>query len=653
VWLIDYLRGDISHELVNVIHQAAYNSTANPNPDPRTVNTDQVFRNRARFWGADAIAPIKEGDLRKPDPWLLGDIVNSDPVYVSNESFGYDALSGTSAQSASYKTFLTSKNSRLKMSYVGANDGMLHGFNASTNASDISSGAAGKEVFAYIPYSIYDRLPALALPDYGHLYFVDGSPRVSDVYFGSAWHTVLVGSTGAGGHGVFALDVTDPATFDASDVLWEVSNIDAPVAADLNTDTTTTRGFKNNMGFTLPQASIGKMHDGSWAAIVSNGYASGNNLGVLYILNIQTGAIIASFDTKISSAGLSTPISVDVDADGLIDAIYAGDLLGNMWKFDVSDPLPSKWKIAYGTNTTPAPVFTACLDASSVANCDLSRQAITNKPQVGKVGKSQTTGGVMVYFGTGKYFEDADNNIANTKTQSFYGVWDECPLVKDTTGTHSCPAISGIITNVGVQKSSLVQQSIIAELAPSVAVPINIRVTSNSTVDYPTKKGWYMDFVNVNSTATPKANDGERIVSASLLRGGRIIFATLIPIPPTASVNPNDLCTAGSKSTSWMMELDALSGSRLSAPALDITKNGKVDSSDVVTVTVNGVSITVPASGIKMTNGSTKTPAVMTNPGADEIKFTGSSEGTAPSGIAETPASTGDAGAGRQSWRQL
>jgi type IV pilus assembly protein PilY1 len=278
-----------------------------------------------------------------------------------------------------------------------------------------------------------------------------------------------------------------------------------------------------------------------------------------------------------------------------------------MWKFDVSDPLPSKWKIAYGSSGTPAPLFTACLDA---ATCDISRQAITNKPQVGKVGKSQTTGGVMVYFGTGKYFEDADNNIANTKTQSFYGVWDECPLVKDTTGTHSCPAISGIITNVGVQKSSLVQQSIIAELAPSVAVPINIRVTSNSTVDYPTKKGWYMDFVNVNSTATPKANDGERIVSASLLRGGRIIFATLIPIPPTASVNPNDLCTAGSKSTSWMMELDALSGSRLSAPALDITKNGKVDSSDVVTVTVNGVSITVPASGIKMTNGSTKTPAV-------------------------------------------
>jgi type IV pilus assembly protein PilY1 len=422
-------------------------------------------------------------------------------------------------------------------------------------------------------------------------------------------------------------------------VLWEVSNTDSPVATDLTTDSTTFRGFKNNLGYTLAQAAVGKMHDGSWAAVVANGYASGNNLGVLYVINIKTGAIIAAIDTKVSSAGLSTPYAADIDSDGVIDAVYAGDLLGNMWKFDVSSSTASQWKVAYSSGGSPAPLYTACND---VANCDTTRQAITNKPKIGTVSSKQS-GGVMVYFGTGKYIEDTDNLVANTQTQSFYGIWDTCPLASSGS-TATCTTVT---------KTQLVQQSIIAQLAPTVAVPIDVRVTSQNTVDYAAKYGWYMDFVNPNTNA----NEGERIVSASLLRGGRIIFATLIPIPPKVDTDPNALCTAGSKSTSWLTELDAITGGRLTTPALDINNSRSVTSTDTVTVSimVNGkaTDVAVPASAIKMTNGSTKTPAVMTNPGSDEIKFTGSSEGTAPTGVAESPASTSDTGAGRQSWRQL
>ncbi len=163
-----------------------------------------------------------------------------------------------------------------------------------------------------------------------------------------------------------------------------------------------------------------------------------------------------------------------------------------------------------------------------------------------------------------------------------------------------------------------------------------------------------MNFENVNSTTDPKANDGERIVSASLLRGGRIIFTTLIPIPPIVTTDPSALCTSGSKSASWLMELDALSGSRLLTPALDITRvSGTVDELDVVTVTVNGETMTVPASGLRAPNGSSDTPAVITNPGAPEMKCLGSSEAKDPYCIKEKAASSGDAGAGRQSWRQL
>ena len=670
VWRLDYLRGDISHEVVNPVHQSTYTT------DSRLTNNtpaNRIFRNRARF--------NKDGVVIAPDPWLLGDIVNSDAVYVSNESYGYTKAAGLlSAEKSSYSTFIgkaatattvaTGNTARRKMIYVGANDGMLHGFDASLTGTD-----AGKEILAYMPNAIINGLQNLSSPTYSHQYFVDGSPRVSDVYFSNAWHTVLVGTTGAGGKGVFALDITDSTNFASNPVLWEVSTTDTPAgsvlpaATDLKTDTTAFRGFENNLGYTLPQASIGKMHNGSWVAIVANGYGSTNHLAVLYIIDIKTGAIIRAIDTKTGSAtadnGLSSPFAADVDGDGIIDAIYAGDLLGNMWKFDVSSDTPSQWKVAYGASGTPAPLFTACSDATSTTTCDATRQPITNKPQVGKV-KLPQTAGVMVYFGTGKYFETTDNDTVGTKTQAFYGIWDQCPLANSTpTPTGTC---STVTKDKLVAQSILVEQKFVttipavAATATTPAIPEiknteEIRITSQNTVDYTTagnKKGWYIDFIDVNSTATPKANRGERIVSASLLRGGRIIFATLIPLPPDDGQSVADKCAPGSKSTSWLTELDAISGGRTQDPVLNITgSDGLVDSADKVSATIGGQAVSVPASGIKMTQGSTKTPAVMTNPGSAEIKFTGSSDALTPKGTAEAPIKNSDDGAGRQSWRQL
>ena len=250
VWRLNYIRGDASHE------------ESNPNrKDTETIRsgTNLIFRNRTYL---DRIT----GTTNTPDPWVLGDIVDSDPVYVGNEDYGYDKLIGT--EGATYKTFVTSNASRRKMIYVGANDGMLHGFDASTS---------GDEVFAYVPNAVYSGLTQLTSPSYTHQYMVDGSPRVADAYFGGAWHTLLVSTTGAGGHSVFGLDVTDPSSFDGSKVLWEISDTDSPVTSDRTTDTNTIRGFGNNLGYTLPQPSIVKMQDGSWAAIVANGYASNNN----------------------------------------------------------------------------------------------------------------------------------------------------------------------------------------------------------------------------------------------------------------------------------------------------------------------------------------------------------------------------------------
>lgn len=319
VWRLNYIRGDWSHEEKNPARTDADTIRS-------ATAADRVFRNRTHL-DKTTLAAVA------PDPWVLGDIVNSNPAFVSAENYGYDKLSG--AEGTTYKAFVTGNASRRKMIYVGANDGMLHGFDAGSSGTD-----AGKEILAYLPNAVYSQLNALSSPGYTHQYLVDGSPRVADAYFGDAWHTMLVSTTGAGGKAVFGLDVTAPSNFGAGDVLWEISDTDSPTASDLTTDTTAKRGFANNMGYTMPQASIVKMHDGSWAAIVANGYGSANNLAVLYIIDVQTGNIIAAIDTKAGSStaqnGLSTPIAVDTDGDRIVDSIYAGDLLGNMWKFDVS-----------------------------------------------------------------------------------------------------------------------------------------------------------------------------------------------------------------------------------------------------------------------------------------------------------------------------
>ena len=604
VWRLNYIRGDASHEEINPNRK---------DTDTIRTGTNLIFRNRTYL---DRIT----GTTNTPDPWVLGDIVNSDPVYVGNEDYGYEKLTG--AEGASYKAFVTSNASRRKMIYLGANDGMLHGFDAISSGDD-----AGDEVFAYLPSAVYSRLRQLSSPSYIHQYLVDGSPRVADAYLGGAWHTLLVSTTGAGGHSVFGLDVTAPSSFDGSKVLWEISDANSPVTSDRTTDTTTIRGFANNLGYTLPQPSIVKMQDGSWVAIVANGYASNNNLAVLYVINLQTGQLIRALDTQAGSAetpnGLSTSIAIDTNNDKMVDAIYAGDLLGNLWKFDVSSNNTANWNVA--NNGTP--LFVACTDPNS---CNTTRQPITAKPQVGPVGSLQVvnglSSGVMVYFGTGKYFEDVDNNVTNAQTQSFYGIWDN---------------------NAVVTRSSLQQQSIIAEVTSG---SFNLRATSDTLVNYPTSKGWYMDLLQPSATTSI----GERVVSAPLLRNGQIIFVTLLPIPPVG--NNADVCGVAAGTTSWLMEVDAVTGKRLATTVggrgapWDINGDGIIDSNDLITVNDQAIA----PSGKQSTVGGVKTPGVISN-GLLEYKYT---SGTKEGELEMTTEKGGGGGSistltGRQSWRQL
>ncbi len=572
--------------------------------DSGTVDAFGVTRvNHVR---GDTSTETQNGGSFRDRSSLLGDVVNSDPWFLDRfGNFGYGSLPGT--EGSSYTTFRVTKLSRTPTIFFGANDAMLHAINAST----------GAELFTYVPNEVIGSLSTLTSPMYGcdsggcipHQYFVDGAPRAGEAYFDSAWHSVLIGTLGAGGKGFFALDVTTPSSFAANDVLWEISTTQAPNASDL-LDTAFIAGFTNNLGYTLPQASIVRLNDGSWAAVVANGYDSINHKAVLYLINIETGHIIRSFDTGTGSAltpnGLSTPIAIDSNGDSITDYVYAGDLLGNLWKFDLSDSTASNWNIAF----TSTPLFQA-VDSSAAS------QPITSKPQVGK----HPDGGFMVYFGTGKYFENGDQIVpVSPQVQTFYAIRDQG------------------VTTVSA-RSDLQEQEILSE-ATLTGFSLDVRVTSNTSVNYLTKKGWFMDLESpVNGP------EGERAVSAPLLRGGRVIFTTLIPDP--------DPCDWGG--SSWLMELDAITGSRLASSPFDVNGDGVFDTSDYVEIydadgdgDVDSDDST-PVSGLRRHDlGIIKTPGVVICDDGTECKYTSGSSGSLDM-IKESSSNP----TGRRSWWQI
>jgi type IV pilus assembly protein PilY1 len=541
---------------------------------------------------------------------VLGDIVNSDPVFVGAQNFGYEALPVSTPGRDSYQDFRITKidvdgtddpdddsddDGRVlePMLYVGANDGMLHAFDAET----------GEEWFAYVPSALIPELDALSDPSYSHRYFVDGQIAVGDAYIdrgggSDEWASVLVGTTGAGGKTVFALDVTNPHDFDENDVLWEFTGTDN--IGDPDTD---------DFGIPIGQPTIARTADGTWVAIFGNGYNSTNHHAVLYIVNLEDGTLLRKIDTGAGSLatpnGLATP-SLLADATRTIQAAYAGDLHGNLWKFDLSNADPDLWTVAF----SGSPLFTAT-DNAGVA------QPITAPPQIGR----HPNGGYMLYFGTGTFFQTGDNFVSSPQEQSFYGIWDK-----------TAPSVI-MYTD---REDILTRQEILYEDDPA-ALPSGrnfaVRVTSNNPTDWDSARGWFIDLVSPLNGA-----EGERVVSLPLLRNGRVIFPTLIP-----SASP---CEFGG--ASWLMEIEAVSGKRLDQPPLDINEDGDIDSEDLVTVTIDGVSVTVAPSAIQSREGIIDTPAVLTTPDGNEIKV---ASGT--SGNVEALRERGSGQRLRGSWRQL
>jgi hypothetical protein len=427
--------------------------------------------------------------------------------------------------------------------FVGANDGMLHAINAAEGG--------GQERWAYIPSMLLPRMQRLAAEPYVHTYMVDGQINVGLINSGA--QRVLVGALGAGGKGLYALNITDSAGLAAADedavaskVMWEIT----PTA--VNYAAPTTAGAYSNLGYTYGTVSITKVRVGGAivdAVIIGNGYNDGGDYGAyLYVINASTGQLIKRFkggDGSLASPnGLSTPAAIDSDRDGVADTAYAGDLNGTMWKFNLTIDMTDPTTVA-----TSGAGVTALLVTSPA-------QAITSTPGVA----IHPNGGYMVTFGTGKALVDAD--LTDTTVHYVYGVWDRP-------------------TGVAPDNDTLLVQTLgeRAYVAGGVTTRVR-RIISNQTPNWANgvgnHKGWQVA-LRMRLADGTDGPGGERVLGeGSFIENGRFYFTATNPAV-TTRITGTDTYVPGEN---WLMELDYVTGGTTNQPFLDLSGDIQLDDAD-------------------------------------------------------------------------
>ncbi|WP_372659740.1 pilus assembly protein [Hydrogenophaga sp.] len=465
-----------------------------------------VGQNRVTYLRGDR---SQEGSSMRTRNSRLGDIVNSNiwfsgrPLRMSYEHSGHPA-------------FRSSQINRTPTLFVGANDGMLHAFNAST----------GQERFAYVPVGVYSNLREYTLPNYSHRYFVDGNPFTGDADLSyttgtsttPSWRTVLVSGLGAGARGYFALNVTTPTAFTSTMVLLDKS---------FPASTTNTGTDLDDIGhiYAQPVIELGserlseqivKLNNQRWAVVMGNGVNSYNERPVLliqYLDGSKTLLKIVANSTTGQSNGLSAPRLVDVNGDGKMDFAYAGDLKGNLWKFNLTSTSDTDWGVSNWSGSTPCKNTTTCSPLYIAKDGSNNRQPITVAP----LWKRHPLGGIQVLFGTGINVTDSDRT--NTSTQSIYSVWDVSQYSATSTTVTSTDTRNIAIAD---SRNVLVQQTVLSAVTSTASgstVTTSFANTSSNTVTYSlsvtnSKRGWFMDMPTSRERvlSSPLAFEGEKVI---------------------------------------------------------------------------------------------------------------------------------------------
>jgi type IV pilus assembly protein PilY1 len=424
-------------------------------------------------------------ELRRRDR-LLGDLITSAPLFEGGRDYGYSVTAWTDTPKIDgtvYAQYVKDKQDpgtgrpKNPTVYVGSNDGMLHAFNADT----------GAHRWAYMPTPSFAKIGRRADPLVGHTWYVDGPIITHDIHDGTNWRTILVASTGAGARGLFALDVTNALS---PTLLWEYFPND------------------DDLGHVVSEPVIARAQSGEWIVAFGNGYGHPSNKAMLYMLNASTGAVLKKIATGEQSTtvgnGLAAPALL-YTAGKRLSYAYAGDLLGNLWRFKLSGSGPIDWSLDFGN----LPLFTA-KDSGN------GRQPITAKIRIA----TDRQLGRMLLFGTGRLITAADP--ASNDRQSIYGIRDRA----DGAGTAT--------------RSDLTQQTIVTEMT-------NLRTVSQNNTPI-TGAGWYLDLDGRPS------NVGERVTMAVNYMP-ELSLMTVSTVRPTSALDP-----CGSNVTSWVMAMSPFNG---------------------------------------------------------------------------------------------
>lgn len=477
-----------------------------------TVTTTTAAQISDFIKGSRAYELYNGGEFRNRES-LMSDIVNSSPIY----SMDSDTI------------------------YVGSNGGMLHGFNATT----------GKELLAYVPAGLnFGNLGTLPSQTYRHKFFVDGQLAVSN-FKQTPNKNYLIGSLGRGGKGLFGLDVTSPTTFGNGSVLWD------------NTNTTDV-----DMGYVTNEIIVAQTNGNTAVALVPNGLDSTSGKAVLFVVRLSDGVVIRKIDTGVAGGNaLASPRGWDSNKDGKVDYVYAGDLKGNLWKFDLTSTSPASWGVALSGQ----PLFRA-RDAGGAV------QPITGGLSLGMEAFGNR---VWVFFGTGKYLNTGD--ITSTTTQTMYGIID---------------------TNAPVARSQLTARTFaLTGIGPNGRA---IRALQTYTALPSGSYGWHLDL------GSPYP--GERVIERGFLTGRVLVMPSVVPIAGNA-------CDAAGRG--FLTAIDAFTGTSVAVddvnhPYFDIGGDGN-ENNDYL----GSGSGRLPVSSIETSIGMVTRPVLV----GDQIVYGGSSGG--------------------------
>jgi type IV pilus assembly protein PilY1 len=525
---------------------------------------------------------------------VLGDIIDSSPTWVGPPATyptnlpWVDALRPTTQQpegtGTSYDSFRTSLQSRMNVVYIGSNDGFLHGFRTGSFDSNnnfvdnTTTPNDGHEVLAYMPgavvQTIHSSTPALDYSNtqYAHAYFVDATPGSGDVFFGGTWHTWLVGGLGAGGPGIYALDVTDPSKFSEAipgTVIGEWTPSQIPGGC------TNQSACGDSMGNISGVPQIRRFHNGKWGVVFGNGVSSASGDAGIFIMLLDKNNGKPSFlylsatnatKAKPGNNGIVAVSAADLDSDHISDYVYAGDLKGNVWRFDLTNTDEGRWGVSASsplfTDPNGLPITTQVTVSTLrtiVTQIGLGTQTVTHEPER-----------IMLNFGTGRVIPQSVTSAAQYAAgpHYLYGIWD-ADMSDWNTQSPSQPAItlaSGQVPKV-TSRSSLLQQTISTTAATNTTpayrnishTAICWSGTSNCT---PGQMGWYIQLPGTNEQV---------IFDPVISPDGELVVNTFIPSADTPLS-----CSSGLP-TGFTMGMQPDTGAGSPTPFLTVNGNLNAD----------------------------------------------------------------------------